>query len=200
MTEHFKFKDTGLPNTPAYKKATEVCLEWLNKNMSVFGEKRIADFMHNQPVAAAKRISNDTQSPSDQSIIVALLGPAKMDLLKDEKSSRKTWGDDVVDLIKHYSGQPIAGKQLQRDAVRLFLVEGLSTMQDQLIDRKRHDRHHPVRWNILNHLEKTFPKLKGQNPKIDREFEKALQASRLALETIDKNRKPKNPPKPPNHL
>jgi hypothetical protein len=58
-------------------------------------------------------------------------------------------------------------------------------MNDQIIGRKRIDKHHQVRWNILKELEAEFKKVKGQNPKLDVIFIEALKKSRKALEDLD---------------
>tara|TARA_B100001971_G_C18098906_1_gene487702 strand:+ start:289 stop:912 length:624 start_codon:yes stop_codon:yes gene_type:complete len=191
----FDYKETGLPLKEKFQYAAQKCNEWLNTHMSIFGPERIKNFMHHQPVKAAKTILEKTESPSEASIIVALLGPAKFDLISEdgqnlsvelEKKSRSEWGDDVVNLVKHLSGVNLNTPEIIRDAERLFLVEGLSTMHDQLIGRRRIDPHHNVRWDILRDLEAKFPALKGKNPQIDVIFEDALKQSRDALETLDK--------------
>ncbi|GEM_PF-1189522 len=196
---HFNYDTTGLPDDTDFRVAAEICHQWLLKNMSVFGPERIASFMHNQPVAAAKLLTESAHNASRESVIVALLGPAKFELISTdgsnhdatkETASRRQFGDRVVNLVRYMGGMDV-GKEgpdndLFRDAHRMFLVEGLSTMNDQLIGRKRIDPHHKVRWQILLDLEKGFGVIKGENPAIDDVFEKALKESRAALETLDR--------------
>lgn len=191
----FDYTTTDLPLKAEFQKAAAKCKEWLDTHMSVFGPDRIRNFMHDQPVHAAQLILEKTDTPSDASVIVALLGPAKFDLVsKDgqnlsvvlEKKSRAEWGDEVVNLVKHLAGVKLNTPEIIRDAERIFLVEGLSTMHDQLIDRKRIDPHHNVRWDILKNFEAKFPAIKGKNPKIDGLFEKAMKDSRTALETLER--------------
>lgn len=205
----FNFESAGLPATllsdPAYRAAAEQCHEWLLANMSVFGPERIANFMHNQPINAARLLLEHTEAPSRESVIVALLGPAKFDLLvapggqtvdlATEAASRIRYGNRTVDLLLHLAGDAKAPKDdlLTRDAERLFMVEGLSTMNDQLIGRKRIDPHHAVRWKILTDLEQGFDRLRGKNPGLDPIFTQALTESRAALETLDAAAKSKPP-------
>lgn len=172
----------------------EVCYQWLCKHMSMFGVKGIENFMQNQPIAAAHLIHDKCDAPSTESITVALLGPAKFDMIDTnsdaegimlEMKTRKVLGDKTIDLIRHMAGDTSNDPDILRDANRLFLVEGLSTMNDQLIDRKRIDKHHQVRWNILKGLEKDFASVKGENPKLDVIFVECLKKSRISLEALD---------------
>lgn len=207
--QKFDYATTGLAEKNEWKIAVEICHQWLNQNMAMFGPDRIASFMHNQPIAAAKQIQNNCDDPSVESMTVALLGPAKFDMIAQqndteslarEQRARHVFGDRTIDLIRHMAGEPTTDAKLQRDANRMFLVEGLSTMDDQLIDRKRIDKHHQVRWNILENLETHFANVKGENPKIDVIFEDALKKSRTTLEGLDKaaENKAANKPAQPN--
>lgn len=115
---------------------------------------------------------------------------------------RQVFGDRAIELMKYVSGLSAVqfDTDMPLDATRLFLVEGLSTMNDQLIGRARIDKHHQVRWDILKGLEQQFAAVKGQNPALDAIFEAALVKSRDALEALDKapKREHKNKgPKPP---
>ena len=201
MTKAFKFSETGLPEIEPFEQAAEICKFWLDTHMSQFGDKGIRNFMMNQPVRAAKLLTlQKLCTPS--SLIVALLGPAKFDLIANASSetlARQTFGDDAVDLIHHLNGKETDNQYTIADGKRLFLVEGMSTMNDQLIGRKRIDRHHQVRWNILNNLEKHFEVAKGQNPILDKMFAADLKKSRAALEALDKAaaQKPQKPKKGP---
>lgn len=208
----FNYETAGLPDDPAYRAAVAQCHDWLLENMSVFGPERIASFMHNQPINAARLLLEKTESPSRESVILALLGPAKFDLIAApdgkgvdlalEAASRIRYGNRTVDLLLHMAGEAKAPQdaELVRDANRLFMVEGLSTMNDQLIGRKRIDPHHAVRWTILQNLEKNFTDLRGQNPGLDPIFIQALAELRAALEALDAaaaaKGKPPRGPKP----
>jgi len=192
--DNFDYKKTNLPNNENWSFAIEVCHQWLHEHMSMFGVKGIENFMQNQPISAAHMIHDKCDAPSDESITVALLGPAKFDMIDTdsdaegimrEMKTRKVLGDKTIDLIRHMAGDISSDLVIKRDANRLFLVEGLSTMNDQLIDRKRIDQHHQVRWNILQDLEKGFAEVKGENPKLDVIFVECLKKSRLSLETLD---------------
>lgn len=188
----FDYKKTGMPEKKEWIAASHLCFAWLNQHMSMFGPERILNFMGNQPIAAAKLIMENCDDWSDESVTLALAGPAKSALpaIQNIVSTR------TFDLLKAYvTGEKPSDPTIERDCVRLFLVEGLSTMNDQLIGRKRIDKHHQVRWNILGNLEKNFAGVKGQNPKLDLIFETALKESRLALEALDAAAKKKpNPP------
>lgn len=183
----FNYSKTGLPDNDRWKIAAAACNEWLNKNMSMFGPERIASFMEHQPVAAAKLIMANCPDYSEEAITLALLGPAKGQLLETEVLSRHAFGDRAVELMRYLSGMNAVNFDagMPQDAVQLFLVEGLSTMNDQLIGRKHIDKHHQVRWNILGDLEKNFAAVKGKNPGLDRIFEDSLVKSRTALQALD---------------
>lgn len=197
----FEYSKTGLPQNQKWEKAAAACHEWLNKNMGMFGPERIASFMEHQPVAAAKLIITQCPDYTEESITLALLGPAKGQLLEMETIAASVFGGRAVELMKYMDGRSAVqfDQNMPVDAARLFLVEGLSTMNDQLIGRARIDKHHQVRWNILNGLEANFAVVKGQNPGLDSIFAEALVKSRAALEALDnkaKNALPKSP-KPP---
>jgi hypothetical protein len=197
----FEYSKSGLPANDVWEKATSLCNAWLDQNMSMFGPERIESFMMHQPVAAAKLIIGNCPDYSEESVILALLGPAKGELLSNgpqmTAALTQIFGEPAVELLKYMSGMTEASDlSMPRDANRLFLVEGLSTMNDQLIGRARIDKHHQTRWNILKNLELNFSKVKGQNPGIDKIFAEALVKSRQALEALDNA--PKKPgPKPP---
>jgi hypothetical protein len=176
----------------------------------MFNQKQIGNFMKDQPITAAKHLMNRTDNASEASILAAMLGPAKFDFVDHPENPRgaeseafatQNFGADTVNLLRYMAGlSHLESSTLERDKVRLFMVEGLSTMHDQLIGRKRIDPHHQVRWNILNDLEKGFKAIKGQNPQLDPLFEDALSQSRQALEALDKTAADKNknakPPRP----
>ena len=188
MERHFYYKDTGLPLKDIFMNATEKCHTWLmsHASLSKFGPDGISNFMHNQPVRAAKKLSELTDNPSETLITVTLLGPAKFTLLGAEAQSRKAWGDDVVDFLQYLSGdKQAANENFKEDEVKLFLVEGLSTMHDQLLDRDKVDLHHEIRWEFVKHFEQRFAEVKGQNPGLDALFEKDLIQSRKILEGLD---------------
>ncbi len=189
MSDAFKYEDARLPQSDKFENATKLCKAWLDTHMAIFKDKGIKNFMLNQPVRAARLLVSETEHVSEASVIVALLGPAKQDILKtpvSETMAREMLGNAAVDLIQYMAGQPSNDPVMQRDAVRLFLVEGMSTMNDQLIDRKRIDKHHKVRWNILNNLESNFAKFQGRNPALDKMFAADLVKSRAALEALDR--------------
>jgi hypothetical protein len=169
--------------------------------MTMFGPERIANFMKNQPVAAAKRIIDNCKDYTEESVTLALLGPAKGLLIQDEQTmgtAHNLFGERTVELMKYLAGMSAVkfDPDMPKDATRLFLVEGLSSMNDQLIGRAKIDAHHQVRWNMLENFEKQFATLKGENPGIDELFVEALVKSRDALEALDKaqsNARPKKP-------
>lgn len=200
----FDYSKAGLPENDRWKVAAAICNQWLNENMSMFGPERIENFMHNQPIAAAKRIMDNCDDWSEESVTLALLGPAKGALVANpeaEKVSRHIFGDRTVDLL-YTMIDPSKAKdaEMTRDTNRIFIVEGISTMSDQMIGRARIDRHHQTRWNILRDLESTHAGIKGQDPALDALFADAAKQSRDALEALDKaaaaGKKP-NPPRGP---
>lgn len=201
----FDFSTSGLPENNRFKIATAICFEWLNDNMSMFGPERIKSFMNNQPIAAAKRVIDNCPDYSEESINLLLLGPAKGSLLANpetEKAARHIFGDRTVDLLQAMADPSATpDPNMVRDMNRIFICEGISTMNDQMVNRTKIDRHHETRWNILNGLERQFATVKGQDPALDVVFEDAAKKSHAALEALDKEAKtqPKNvnKPKPP---
>jgi hypothetical protein len=196
----FDYSKSGLPDNVKWKNAAAFCNKWLDQNMSMFGPERIASFMEHQPVAAAKLIIANCPGYSEDSITLALLGPARQIFMQNERGlemAELIFGSRTVALMKYLDGQAIPNGDtgMPVDANRLFLVEGLSGMNDQIIGRAKIDKHHQVRWNMLNHYESTFAGIKGQNPAIDKIFAEALVKSRAALEALDNA--PKKGPKPP---
>lgn len=190
MSQAFQYSDTGFPQNKRMECATRTCKAWLDRHMSMFKDKGIRNFMLNQPVRAAKMLIEKTDTPSQASVIAALLGPAKSDIMASpvsEQMARELYGNQTVNLIAYLMDGNSTDPQIIRDANRLFLVEGMSTMNDQLIGRKRIDAHHQVRWNILNDLEKHFKTVKGENPALDEIFAADLKQSRAALERLDRD-------------
>lgn len=187
----FDFSTTGLPSNPHWMLAAQLCFEWLGDHMTMFGPERHLAFMENQPVGAARRIFAACDDFSPELITVLLLGPAKSTLVESvaaERLARKLFDGRVVDLIKALNDpalQADADDGMRRDIGRIVLAEGISTMNDQLIGRKRIDAHHHVRWKILAHLEEQGKALKGQDPVLDDQFADALKQSRAALEALD---------------
>lgn len=186
----FDYSATGLPENTRWEIAADRCHAWLTENMAMFGPDRILNFMKNQPVTAALRLRDCCDDWSEELVTVALLGPAKGTLAQDEAGSRGLFGDRAVELAKTLTSEtPPCDARLKRDAGRLFLVEALSGMHDQIIDRKKIDAHHQVRWNMLQNYESGFAALKGENPKLDVIFEDSLKKSRAALEALDAEKK-----------
>lgn len=194
----FDYSTTGLPENPKWRAAAEMCHAWLTKNMSMFGQEGIARFMRDQPVAAANRIVDNCSDWSEESVTLALLGPAKGDALSAETLSRRVFGDRTVELlhVMNDESKPRDAAMI-RDLNRIFIVEGISTMNDQMVGRKRIDAHHQTRWRILGSLQAEFVKVKGQNPKLDVVFEEALRQSKDALNALDKAAMAKKNNKPP---
>lgn len=207
--KEFSYNDHDLPENKQYRLALDICHKWLTAHMGrMFNQKQIGNFMKDQPITAAKNLMNKTEEASEASIIAAMLGPAKFDFIDHPENPRgseseafaiQNFGADTVNLLRYMAGLSyLESPMLERDKTRLFMVEGLSTMHDQLIGRKRIDPHHQVRWNILNDLESGFKAVKGQNPQLDPLFEEALKQSRQALEALDKAAEvKKNNAKPP---
>ena len=176
----FDYSTSGLPENPQWRAAADICHAWVTQHMSMFGPERIERFMHNQPVRAAKLIIENCPDWSEESITLALLGPAK------EAVFANVFNDKAKFLFEAMLAKRVADAEQERDLIRLFLVEGLSTMNDQLIGRARIDQHHQTRWDILHRLESDFARAKGKNPGLDPIFEKALGESRAALQALDK--------------
>lgn len=198
----FEYATSGLPENDRWQIATDICNRWLNENMSMFGPERIANFMHNQPVAAAKRILDNCPDASEESVTLTLLGPAKGTLVQNaetERVSRHIFGDRAVDLLLAMAEPQGADAAMIRDMNRIFIVEGVSTMNDQMVGRAKIDRFHETRWNILNDLERNFGTVKGENPALDAIFEETAKKSRDALTALDRaaNATQKKPFKPP---
>ncbi len=197
----FDYSKSGLPDNIRWDTAAQFCEEWLRENMGHFGPARIESFMNNQPVAAAKLLLAHCDDVSEELVVMALLGPAKEKIYAlEEDAATDIFGDRWVSLMQHLMGEIPGDADIRRDAVRIFLVEGLSTMNDQLIGRAKIDKHHRTRWRILEGLEYNFSAVKGQNPRLDTVFEAALVKSRAALEALDVQKaqgKPKTPPRKP---
>ncbi|MCE9507788.1 MAG: hypothetical protein K8R48_05650 [Alphaproteobacteria bacterium] len=196
----FDYSKSGLPANPKWEKSLNMCYGWLTRNMSMFGPERIESFMLHQPIAAAKLLIANCSDCSEELITLTLMGPSKGNVLADQNAmdvSRNLFGERTVELMKYLSGMSAVkfDNGMPADATRLFLVEGLSTMNDQLIGRAKIDKHHQVRWNILKGLEQSFATVKGQNPGLDKIFGEALVKSRAALEALDNPAK--KGPKPP---
>ncbi|MBI1215893.1 MAG: hypothetical protein GC185_08755 [Alphaproteobacteria bacterium] len=199
----FEYENSGLPANNRWKTATAICNKWLDDNMSMFGPERIANFMHNQPVAAAKRVMDTCEDWSEESVTLLLLGPAKAEIIANEqveKVARNIFGDRTVDLM-HTMADPAKAKDdaMLRDTNRIYIAEGVSTMTDQMIGRAKIDKFHETRWKILNDLERTFATIKGQDPRLDAVFEDAAKKSHEALEALDRaaaatSKKPFKPP------
>lgn len=191
----FDYSTTGLPDNPKWQAAAEMCHAWLTQHMSMFGQEGIARFMRDQPVAAAQRIIGNCPDWSEESVILALLGPAKGNALSAEALSRRVFGDRTVEIL-HAMADDLKPRDaaMVRDLNRLFIVEGISTMNDQMVGRKRIDAHHQTRWRILGGLETNFAKVKGENPELDLVFEEALRQSKAALSALDKSKKTPRPP------
>lgn len=205
--DSFDFSSSGLPDNNRFKVAVGICYEWLNENMSMFGPERIKSFMNNQPIAAAKRVIDNCPDYSEESITLLLLGPAKGALLANpqtEAAARHIFGDRTMDLLQAMADPSVTpDADMVRDMNRIFICEGISTMNDQMVNRKRIDAHHETRWNILNQLERQFATVKGQDPALDAVFEDAAKKSHEALEALDREAKaqPKkvNKPRGPFH-
>ena len=137
--------------------------------------------MLNQPITAAKLIIENCPDWFEEksSVTLALLGPAK------ESVTEAVFSDKAKALFEAVEVKRVDDKTQERDMVRLFMVEGLSTMNDQLIGRTRTDQHHQTRWKILGDLENGFTEMKGRNPALDKIFEKALMESHAALQALD---------------
>lgn len=199
----YDYSQTGLPSSPHWMLAADLCYQWLGAHMRMFGPERHLAFMTNQPVAAAKRVFDNCDQFTPECITVLLLGPAKGDLIETagaERMARHLFGDRVVDLVHALSDpelQKSADAAMLRDVGRIVLAEGISTMNDQLIGRQRIDRHHQVRWDILRHLEAQAGRIAGADPKLDALFADALVQSRQALEALDAAASAKKPPTPP---
>jgi hypothetical protein len=178
----FDYSISGLPDNPQWQAAADVCHAWLMQHMSMFGPERIARFMLSQPITAAKLITENCPDWSEECVTLALLGPAKEALLE----TGDIFSGEAKALFEVLTEKSIPNAAQERDQVRLFLVEGLSTMNDQLIGRARIDQHHQTRWNILHVLEKDFALVQGRNPALDRIFAQALEESRTALQALDK--------------
>lgn len=198
----FDYSKSGLPANPLWELCTKMCNRWLDTRMKMFGPDRIENFMNDQPVTAAKNLLAHCPDVSPESVMVALLGPAKEALVQGaemEVLMRHTFGDRAVDLAQTlFDPSKAVDADMQRDAERLFLVEGLSTMTDQMIGRQRIDPHHHTRWDLLHRFEARFPDIKGRDPGLDALFEDALQKSRETLEGLDRAAAAKkHQPKPP---
>jgi hypothetical protein len=186
----FEYDACGLPQNDRWKVAAAICNKWLDDNMSMFGPERIASFMQNQPVAAAKRVMETCDDWSEESVTLLLLGPAKSTIVANaetERAARHIFGDRAVDLM-HTMIDPAKAQddKMLRDTNRIYIAEGVSTMADQMIGRARIDKFHETRWNILNDLERTFATIKGQDPKLDAVFVDAARQSHDALEALDR--------------
>ena len=134
----FDYSTSGLPGNKQWENAAQRCHAWLTMHMRQFGPERIINFMHNQPVAAAKRLFETCPDYTQESITVLMLGPAKGDILEDEALAEKNFGARTVALIKTLVDPASAvDDQMRRDAGRIFIAEAISTMNDQMIGRTK---------------------------------------------------------------
>lgn len=197
----FDYKQSGLPANDTWELAAKMCNRWLDTHMTMFGPERIANFMKDQPVTAAKNLLTQCPDVTPESVTVALLGPAKGALMAEAELDtlmRHTFGDRAVDLVRTLADPANAtDAAMKRDADRIFLVEGLSTMTDQMIGRQKIDGFHQKRWDILRSLEARFEGVRGQDPALDALFIDAAQKSRETLEGLDRAAAAKKQPKPP---
>ena len=180
------YKSLGLPDNEKWENAAKICHEWLTKHMTMFGPDRINSFMKQQPGAAAKLLIENCKDYSEESVAFALLGPAKSIYNQQTLPMFKaTMGDKLVKLLDASEGTVKPDAAMQKDLNRLFIVEGLSMMGDQLIGRAHADKHHHIRWQMLESYEKNFLAVKGENAALDARFEDGLRKSREALEAVD---------------
>lgn len=198
----FDYSKSGLPANPLWELCTKMCNRWLDVHMTMFGPDRIANFMNDQPVTAAKNLLAHCPDVSPESVTVVLLGPAKGALAEGaemEVLMRHTFGDRAVDLVRTLADPSKAtDAAMKRDADRIFMVEGLSTMTDQMIGRQRIDGFHQKRWDILRALEARFEDVRGQDAALDALFIDAARKSRDTLEGLDRAAAAKkHQPKPP---
>ncbi len=185
---NFDYSTSGLPDSNKWKIATQICHQWLTTHMTMFGPERINNFMHNQPIAAAHLVMENCPDWSEESVTLILMGPAKDSLIANaqtEEVARHIFGDRTVDLLKAMTGEAEPDAGMIRDMNRIFIVEGLSTMNDQMVGRGRVDQHHETRWEILSTLEQNFSAIKGQNPALDAVFEDVMAQSKAALNALD---------------
>lgn len=190
----FDYTATGLPQNPQWMAAVKACHSWLQHHMSMFGDKGIANFMHNQPVAAAKRLLDTCHDISDDAITAVLLGPARSDILAHPHIGESVFGRRAMDLFHALNTGETRTPSILADMNRVNLAEGISGMNDQIIGRARIDRHHAVRWNMLRSYESLHADTKGQNPALDTAFADCLIRARASLEALDaaaKTQKPK---------
>ena len=199
----FDYSTSGLPEKKEWQQAAALCLAYLNQTMSQFGDDGIERFMHNQPVKAARRIIENCDNWSEESITSVLLGPAKGIVVANpavEAMARRDFGDRTIDLIKAMGGmEEPKDTAMVRDIQRVYMVEALSDMGDQMIGRARIDKHHHVRWKNLREYETNFERIKGESPKLDEIFADRIKQSRDALEKLDRDAAAKKGPsqKPP---
>ena len=197
----FDFNTSGLPAKKEWVAAAKACEAWLAENMTMFNKERQINFMHNQPVAAAKRVFDSCDNVSNECITLLMMGPAKDQLVASaavESVSRSLFGDRTIDLLKRlYDANQPSDAQMDRDVARIILAEGVSGMNDQLIGRKHMDMHHPVRWKMLQQLEAQAKALAGPDPKLDKIVADSLAQARASLEALDAAAAAKKAPKPP---
>lgn len=206
----FDYSTTGLPANKNWETATNMCREWFDTSemgqrmLAQFKEAGVIRFMHAQPIAAAKRLLEFCPDAGEEAVTLLLAGPAKGNLAANDVLTRAAFGDRTVDLLNALAGRaPAVDAQMQRDINRMSLLEAISAMNDQIIDRhlfkgeKSRFEHHPVRKNMLRDFEALHAQTKGENPKLDAVFEDALAQSRVAMDAIDKELAAKKTPKPP---
>jgi hypothetical protein len=197
----FDFNKTGLAQKAEWVISVKACHAWLTEHMSMFGQKGIENFMLGQPVKAAQTLLAACDDISDAAITAVLLGPARSDILRDYAVTKNFFAPESLLLIKAREEGDFSNAGLNRDLVRVMLAEGVSSMNDQLIGRAKIDRHHPVRWRMLDDFERFYADVAGQNPKLDVVFADCLAKSRAALEAlgprpVDAQPNPARPPKP----
>src|SRR3989304_1565710 len=108
----FDYSKSGLPANPKWHNAAGFCKGGLDQNMTMFGPERIESFMLHQPVAAAKLIMDNCPDYSEESITLALLGPAKGLFLENERGVAvmgQIFGARTVALLKYMAGKGVAG-------------------------------------------------------------------------------------------
>lgn len=209
----FDYDTSGLPDNPRWRVATSICEEWLKQNMlDKYGDHGIVNFMHNQPVGAAKRIMEHCPDATEETVTLLLLGiPARALAVSNpetEAVTKNLFGEAAIHLIHVLNDRSVAqgDAALLRAADRIELAEAVSALNDQMIRRHEYKteeqrlRHHDVRMMMMENFETLYKRVKGQDPGLDLIFEESFAKAKVAMDAINleiATKKPDAAQKPP---
>ena len=169
----FDYSQTGLPENQKWQMAAAICHNWVDHNMGRnFDKESLNSFILSQPVKAAKMIVDNYEDYSEESVTVALLGPAKVNLLSKQSMWVNSLGPRAVALGKHALEESVddIDDAIRRDADRLFIAEGIVTLLDQIIEGDVPAEKHEACCNIVLSFEAELNSMEDDGSKLYKEF------------------------------